>query len=530
MSLIEKISERELKMFDRYRRNYVENCVGNPAPVETILSYWDFAKRGLYNLLGENLMIDKEIVSEKTEYEMEQRINDLLIYKKGEFVKAWQDFIYESFIRLSLDKENPEFVMYYNMDRLMLPESLIYNTYNGETFFVNFPNGDKYKVQKGCKVSKALGKIADAFDIPGYEEFRIAHSQILNERKLKGTMTLSIHPLDYATMSDNNCDWSSCMSWEEGGEYRRGTVEMMNSTCVIIAYLNASEPMMLPGGESWSNKKWRELFIVNEDFICGIKGYPYWNRDLEKTALDWIKELAEKNWGVKYTDNLYKLDAPNDKCSVDIEELDRKVSFHLWTEAMYNDCYDIHYTYINKELAEDFIDICYSGYSECMWCGSVDNCFNYESNLVCTSCDNEMYCAHCGERIYPDDAYCINGEYYCEYCYNDFPRCDGCDEIIPDGYTTRVYLAQGGKIYQWYYVDLCYDCVNYNEHIDNKLFKEHEIDRWRVHTYINLDDIDPANEDAIEYLEKAFRQNNIKLFFERSKDLGPYWEIKKEEK
>ena len=75
---------------------------------------------------------------------------------------------------------------------------------------------------------RVLSKIATAYNLPGFEDFRIAQSLVTNQANLKGYITLSIHPLDYMTMSDNNCGWDSCMSWQEEGCYRQGTVEMMN--------------------------------------------------------------------------------------------------------------------------------------------------------------------------------------------------------------------------------------------------------------------------------------------------------------
>ena len=528
MNLIEKIPEQELQMFDRYRENYIEDVCGSPAPIENVLTYWNSAKisGNLYKLLGKNLMIHKDIVSEKSRYEMENAIENLL-YSRKVFIKAWRDFIYEKFLDFKLDLENPEFVMYYNMDQLMLKDALISNVYDGETFFVDFPNGDKYKVQKGCKISKALGKIADAFKIPGYEEFRIAHSQILNEKQLKGTMTLSIHPLDYATMSDNDCDWSSCMSWREDGEYRRGTVEMMNSPCVIIAYLNASDKMPMGNDQYWSNKKWRELFIVNNGAIIGIKGYPYWNRNLEKNALDWIKELAEKNLDNKYTEYMYTIHAPNNGCKVKVEELDTDIHVSLWTDAMYNDCYDDHVCYFGVNFVKENKEfrLNYSGVSECMWCGYVGNDFSHEGSLACSVCDDELYCTRCGERIYEDDAYWVNGEAYCSYCYDELPYCNGCGETMSDYETMyRIFLKKDDKIYKWYYADLCEDCFSHNYHIDSRLFKKYAVEDWRSVYCLDIDDIDSSNVDEVRYVENLFHDNDI---FVRNFD-SPYWEVRKE--
>lgn len=525
MNLVEKVAEKELNMLDSYRRNYVEEACGSMAPSAEILSCWSSAKvdGGLYKLLGEKLMITKEVISQKTDSEMEHLIDELF-YRKGEFIKAWENFIYSKFFELKLDIENPEYVMYYNMDKLMLPTSLIDNTFKDETFFVNFPNGDKYKVQKGCKVSKALGKIAEAFDIPGFEQFRIAHSQILNERKLKGEMILSIHPLDYVTMSDNECDWSSCMSWKEDGEYRRGTVEMMNSPYVVIAYLSAKDPMRV-GSDWWSNKKWRELFIVNGDFICGIKGYPYWNRDLEKIALDWIKELAQENWGITYTDKAYMMFAPNQGANVEIDEIEKNVHFHLWTDAMYNDCYDEHWVYVNKAIGNTQLDMCYSGPSQCMWCGRETGDFSYESNLACGNCDNELYCYKCGERVHEYDAHWVNDECYCEYCYQDLPYCDACEETVTDGGLNRLYISKDGKIYKWYYADVCYDCYDYNPHI-LKYVKRHKAEAYYYVSHIPLDEIlKNDDKEAMDYFEGIFSRcvSNQDIFKDELD--SPFWNI-----
>ena len=54
------------------------------------------------------------------------------------------------------------------------------NIYNGESFKI--PTDDSHYIycEQGAKFSKMLGKIARKFDIPGYEEFRIALEKRLN--------------------------------------------------------------------------------------------------------------------------------------------------------------------------------------------------------------------------------------------------------------------------------------------------------------------------------------------------------------
>ena len=276
---------------------------------------------------------------------------------------------------------------------------------------------------------KALGKIASAYglNMSNFEDFRIKVSQILNQKVLKGNLCLSIHPLDYVTMSDNNSDWSSCMSWMDNGCYRQGTVEMMNSPMVIVAYLTASEPMDVCGLE-WNNKKWRELMIVNKDLITNIKSYPYFNSNLTKAALSLLRELAAKNlpeWNFDETLRKYE---PNEYVYVD----DYKLMIYPSSNAMYNDFLNDPYmnaAYFNKDLYccantddDGYIRIHfnYSGKSECMGCGREADFYDNEGHLMGECCDTVVFCAICGESYRDEDELtCVDGRLLCPDCFDD---------------------------------------------------------------------------------------------------------------
>jgi hypothetical protein len=62
-------------------------------------------------------------------------------------------------------------------------------------------------------------------------------STICTVKEYKTNLVLSIHPIDFMTSSDNASGWTSCMNWRDDGGYSSGTIEMMNSNMVIIAYL-----------------------------------------------------------------------------------------------------------------------------------------------------------------------------------------------------------------------------------------------------------------------------------------------------
>lgn len=142
------------------------------------------------------------------------------------------------------------------------------------------------------------------------EKCRIIHSQALNSTKIEGTLCLSIHPMDYITMSDNDYGWESCMTWtreDEPGEYRTGTIEMMNSPSVVIAYIKGNKPYHpLGNDEVWSNKKWRELFIVDKEFISGIRAYPYQEDEFEDIIIKELAAMAAAAGYSSYSDEIHK--------------------------------------------------------------------------------------------------------------------------------------------------------------------------------------------------------------------------------
>jgi hypothetical protein len=368
--------------------------------VDTLLKPWEDAKSEyLLHMFNNQLILSKPISYQKSIETMAQEISAMMDRKEEG---------YEFYVNYTRFRKNFPIELAY----FMRPSILASNIYNFDSFSIQTPEGKELKINKGCKVIKALGKIAAAFNIPGFEKFRLAHSRILNQKQLTGNLCLSIHPLDYLTMSMNDCGWSSCMNWSTYGEYRRGTVEMMNSPNVIVAYLTSDKPYEIYPNTYWNNKKWRELFICAPEVICGIKGYPYCNESIEKIAADWIKELATIfTYSPEYAPLLpgHRVIFPSGNPG----------TLNFTTDAMYNDFGTCeHYAYISPNIS-DYNSINYSGPSECMCCGELYNSFYCESALVCNNCEEIMVCEECGERIDTSDAFYVDGSYYCSECVDE---------------------------------------------------------------------------------------------------------------
>ena len=442
MSALSKLSFEELEMIRKYIIAYGDSDAegnvnpDNVAPMQTILAPWNEAKNEmLFDLFGKELILSKEVefIMGETELTMacEQRV-----YAYGKFgeerdndtVYQFYKMFREELTYTDYDREANEWrnqkhgytaAIANRLSELVAPYTLARNIYTGDTFFIPDPKtGKEYKVQHGCKAIKAIAKIATMYDIPGVEDFRIAHSQILNQKKLKGTLCLSIHPLDYMTMSDNNCDWDSCMSWWNAGAYRQGTVEMMNSPMAVVAYLRASDDMYIPGGKTWNSKKWRELIVVNEDIITNVKGYPYINESLTNTALDWIRELAAANSKLDYHAKKYAWK------DFYLEELDMRIIPQA--NIMYNDfsSAEPHWAWIgsNYDWDNDLV-FNYSGPSECMMCGDTYIYVDTESRLFCGECETVYTCDLCGDRIsrFEYENNIASGYHTCDYCFGE--RC-----------------------------------------------------------------------------------------------------------
>ena len=459
--LIDKLSTEELDMMDNYRKanvwNYEAYSRSNEyAPMKSILNEWAMRKSEyLEKLFDGNLILSKRVAYTKSYEELQDELSDMMqeyaSYGRAgrngwEFTKAWNEYMYRNH-RFFTDEQNE------GLHRLMSDDCLISNIYDGSSFEIETPSGKPFKVNRNCKTSKALGKLATIFDLPGFEDFRICHSQILNQKDLGGVLTISIHPLDYMTMSDNSYEWESCMSWEREGSYRQGTVEMMNSRSVIVAYLAGEETFHVGEGD-WNSKKWRQLFVVDHNIIAGVKDYPYHNANLGFEVVRWLKDLvAEKlNW---HYEDIQAFDFNSGKIHLDYLP-DEKNNFNLdfYTNNMYNDfgCLDSHWICISNDIDPEeiktsgeaewrraWLPIDYSGCSQCMVCGELDPELEDESCLACENCQDRRRCDCCGEVS--EEVWEVDGIRLCPYCWdNRTHECSACGEVHYDENMIPIYV------------------------------------------------------------------------------------------
>jgi len=471
MPILNSISEAEFSAMDSYRRYYAYSDYTDTHKekgLRHVLRYWESNKsRYLFKLLGEKLIYSKEIKYERPSEEVYDQFYYELTSDFDSPLKIFREYFIKQLNKIYTtdDYKNQE---YWLCSHLLEPSVLTDNKV-GLAYDLEI-NDKKIRVQQESKPVKVLRKIVTALELDEelFEKFRLKHSLILNQKMIKGELCLSIHPYDYMTMSDNNNDWESCMSWINEGCYRRGTVEMMNSPSVIVAYLKSSRNTTFYGTNlEWSNKKWRQLFVVTEDFATGIKGYPYHNLELEKEVLKTIAELAKENLGWEYYDQFPKFIEEAYRCHnypvakinlTDDENFWVKLNFSV--DTMYNDFHSgcENYVIINTNITENTdIDYFYGGPVVCMCCGCENSDYGYDDEamyLVCDHCGNSepdpyAICSECGDDLYDRDD-CVeldSGYTICNSCYDEgFYFVDPINDLQypnSEGYTVFLKDKQG---------------------------------------------------------------------------------------
>ena len=533
-SLMKLLTKEDLRKIDNYRIRFGCNDATPTASIETILKPWaDNKNNFLSQIFTDNLIISKKVQYERPYQELFDAFDKACnidsrnpIYQfRVLFTKALEA-VYTD--RIEILGENYFLPPYFYILELLDTNVLAKNKAGFEATFIC---GDKkIQIQKESKPVKILSKVVSAlnFDIEIFEKFRIAHSVILNDKYIKGELCLSIHPMDYMTMSDSGYDWSSCMSWMRDGEYHRGTVEMMTSPSVVVVYLKGSREYI--EDIKWNTKKWRCLYIVTPEFITSIKAYPYENSDLEKLGLNFLVETIEEKTSICYRKdycryNYYDNDLPCDHNYMltlfDNNKIE--VEFDFSTDDMYNDfgaragCWATINSTINEER---FISYNYSGPTVCMSCGAINACYDDENSpclLTCNDCyvDNRIYCECCGERIYDgDESYSTLDMVgpICENCYYEDCAVDVITEDrahINNSYL--VYLKSDEDIIEEFYV----------YHLEKKSYiRAWEQQRWdnifivdSLKPYIEKNP-DPWNKPAIEITKEQLTEEGYKILKE----------------
>lgn len=330
-------------------------------------------------------------------------------------------------------------------------------------------------INVGMKIGKALkffnrdfGGYLTAEDVSLIQE-RL--SMLIQENKVTGTLCLSVHPLDFLSVSENQHNWRSCHALN--GEYCSGNLTYMNDSCTFIAYLKSSEDVILPRfpkSVPWNNKKWRCLFFWDKDrdLIWAGRQYPFESESclyevsenlLKPCSLlpasesatnpfhrsEWIHQTSKE---VTIGNEIYRTAVPtfyyeNKAISLDSIIQDHSDSMHF-NDLLNSSCYT-PYCYVgarasvSKVLSSPPMTI--GGPVQCPVCGKHN--IELSELMLCKECmleytdyeDSDLVttCSCCGQRLLADDAKYYCGEAYCDSCYDslNLVTCSVCGEEHP---------------------------------------------------------------------------------------------------
>ena len=304
-------------------------------------------------------------------------------------------------------------------------------------------NGKRVKFNKGTKVTKLFRFFVNESEL---DILIKKYATIFNQKTIKGDLCLSVHPLDYFSVSDNQCGWNSCFSVHDGS-YRISTTGLLTSPNTMVAYLSSEDVEYEAYNMSmtWNNKKWRTYVTMSHDqktFHIG-REYPYSNPALRQKVVEMIADLT----GLEY------------------QEVDREIYINT-PDAFYNDGFYHLYEATNIEDDEhiDELDIAEDCY--CMECGTT---YDLEgvNGICCISCHPECHedyigtCTLCDTHIfdYEDYTYVSScGEYVCECCSPKLTYCQECDEVYigEDEPLVEVYHRKEDR---YYIIEMCSHCL-----------------------------------------------------------------------
>lgn len=202
------------------------------------LEKWALAKKDLFIRFGERLILQKHVKLNMTELEARDDIAE--IQRKFPKYAAIMEYITpEDFSSGKFSRD--------------ITHSWLHKMW--PTIF-----------KSGASITRSLSKLVQD------EEFDVELSKLVQNRKNEGWYILSIHPMDFATLSTSHHDWNTCMDIVTGF-HKSGVYSLMMDKCTTIAYADKGRLVEYIGRNDksakfkWNNKMWRYLVYLLDDRI-----------------------------------------------------------------------------------------------------------------------------------------------------------------------------------------------------------------------------------------------------------------------
>ena len=259
----------------------------------------------------------------------------------------------------------------------------------------------------------------------------------VNPSVIKGTAIISVHPIDFWTMSFGK-DWASCHTIDKenrrrnehnySGCYCGGTESYMLDKSSIIFYFlpddfNGDHPEL-------ENKVKRCVFYLGEDKLIQSRVYPDGRDGGDKSLAGDIRGIMQKVvselWDVP---NYWSLSKGTSACRAVTESYGP----HYRDYLHYSDCNVSYLKRIDGYKNTRPVSIG----TEKIICPSCGKAHYTEENIFCGKCIGEYErCEACGEYHDEEYMYYIDGYYYCSDCVTS---CWNCGNEIVANTATETY-------------------------------------------------------------------------------------------
>ena len=284
-------------------------------------------------------------------------------------------------------------------------------------------------------------------------------STIIQEDKITGQLTFSVHPLDFLSASENTYHWRSCHALD--GEYRAGNLSYLMDSCTIICYLRKKDELVklphFPDDVLWNSKKWRMWLFLDDNWRAMFAGrqYPFFS----PSALELVQEYfltsigsPRSTWSCWHKDYLSSFTHSDGR----VEELDHQYApirgelikmtdlitdcdrpLHF-NDLLHSSCYVPRYS--SRFLSGKKYHFSVGGEVPCPCCNG-ENAIHRSNALICDPCELEFgegenddirYCANCDTRAFYSTMTYIEGidDWVCEACADAYTReCQKCGSI-----------------------------------------------------------------------------------------------------
>lgn len=295
---------------------------------------------------------------------------------------------------------------------------------------------------------------------------------LIQQNCVTGHLCLSIHPLDYLSVSENTYNWRSCHSLD--GDYGAGNLEYMADKATVVCYLKADKNAILPHFPEhilWNNKKWRCLLFFDDycEFVMMGRQYPFFT----EAALSHITELLIKSgfgsWTNWYNDYITKFPLYKPRFFMDN------------VLPIGDDLISINKILVMPEFRTYFCDLTQSNiYTQPYYAYNITDCNPFtttgwtNSNKTRIHIGQTVLCPKCEEHAMSVGDRCL-----CKYCLNGTTGTDTC------GCCGRVITSSQYFVETMYICEQCYNSKTYEcTRCHSRVFINHTKYSQRHNQYI----------------------------------------------